>query len=999
MLDSGDSRAQSSAVNTDKQPFARKRTIAEGIALLTPRKTGGGRPLILWLMLGGAAVLSQSLWAGPISATARGATVETDRYRATILDGVVVGFLNKLTGEEYLMTNALPEEWRSNLPSGLGTQHTLAERTAAHLLFEWPWWEFPTDTNWPNQHFPDSQSEFTFAARGAQAALLTYRGLGSSQPRFADEAFTLEVRVDLDTGDLLLTPGAESPRGGVYGSGFALGTLAQAVTVEAPIFEGVRLDRQMQRKLYSNLWPGYWDYAFLALNGELTGAVGLWCQDTELKNYKSLFYRVSDAGLSLSVMGLNVPPFGQLKSAKPITWRMQAFDKSWAQAAARFRAWRLANVKLAPRPSWVTNLSFMNYGMNRVDVGGIGMLRTYFSGLDLSRVITWAPAVRGAGFDANHANNTPYDGCRSDMAAWKSANLKVMAYLQPMIMWAPNPQTDRERDAVTFSARAITRSPFLADDNTSLPYRDQHNLWQPDWQRWFLDWVKEYIQSYGFDGIYHDQTYPCPIDARGLVAGGMTSPQGMAQYFYKAATESPGTLHATEHLTEVNSVGASLGLGCGIIWGVPSYQGKIGPVGSMNWQRIKRASPISNALPGPQSAIFGFPHQSNFTERGPGPFHHGMDQMEGRGDLAALPLGQGDFVGSPVAFTQAVNEVWLDRQRAVLFVQHGLRAVFPEDWSRGVFTYFHGADGTDFRYAVRPWGSAFVEVQSGQEIIRYGRVNGVTRATVAAGIFGWPCYDEHGPAGLDPAVTYCLDPATVRPPGVFAPKDESVCVTDAFANGTFATLQLRSLTAGTGDFPGLRFSAAVEPKALWVDGEAVLPQPAGPQLWDVPAKTNSLVVAIFREPPPGSLDPATNGAVCRLVEVTSRRDLLNSAAFNAGAVAQTGGIKLVPAGDLIGNRLIGQSECHLPLKAPADNGPQSLRLTFSATTAPTTWWNGKRVTWTTTSSSPRTYTADLPAKAGDCGLLSLNVSVGGVLKLDWIRAAVSKKAPAPAIRR
>ncbi len=938
---------------------------------------------------------SQSLWAGPISATARGATVETDRYRATIRDGAVTGFLNKLTGEEYVKPSASPEEWRSNLPSGLGTQNTVAERTAAHLLFEWPWWEFANDTNWPNQHSPDSQSDFTFAARGEQAALLTYRGLSSGPQRFADETFTLELRVEPGTGDLLITPGAESPRVGVYGCGFAVGTLAPAVTVEAPIFEGVRLDRQMQRKLYSNLWPGYWDYAFLALNGELTGAVGLWCQDAELKTYKSLFYRVSDAGLSLSVMGLNAPPFGQLKSAKPVTWRMQAFDKSWAQAAARFRAWRLANVKLAPRPSWVTNLSFMNYGMNKVDGGGISMLRSYFAGLDLDRVITWAPAVRGAGFDANHANNTPYPGCRSDMAAWKSANLKVMAYLQPMIMWAPNPQTDRERDAVTFSARAITRSPFLADDNTSLPYRDQHNLWQPDWQRWFLDWVKEYIRDYGFDGIYHDQTYHCPLDARGLVAGGMTSPQGMAQYFYKAATENPGTLHATEHLNEVNSVGASLGLGCGIIWGVPSYQGKIGPVGSMNWQRTKRASPISNALPGPQSAIFGFPHQSNFTERGPGPFHHGMDQMEGRGDLAALPLGAYDFVALPTTYNQAVNEVWMDRRRALLFVQHGLRAVFPEDWSRAVFSYFHGADGTDFRYAAKPWGSAFVEIQSGQEILHYGRVNGVIRATVAAGIFGWPCYDDQGPVGLNPAVTHCLDPALPRPPGVFQPRTETVCVTEAFANDTFAFLQLQPLAAGSGDFPGLRLSAAAEPKALWVDGEAVPPQPAGTQLWDVPAKTNSLVVAIFREPPPGSLDPAINGAVCRLVEVTSRRDLLNPTAFKAGAVAQTGGVKLVPAGDLISNRLIGQSQCHLPLKAPADSGLQALRLTFSAA-APTAWWNGERVTWTTTGSSPPTYTADLPAKAGACGLLSLNVSVGGVLKLDWIRAAVSKKAPARA---
>ena len=929
----------------------------------------------------------RGLAAGPITAEARGATVETDRYRATIRDGAIAGFFNKLTREEYLAPNARPDEWLPHLPSGLGTQATPADRAGAHRLFEWPWWEFPNDTNWPNQHFPDRQSKFTFAAGDAQSAVLTYRGLSNGQARFGDETFTLEVRVDAATGDLLLTPGAQSPRAGVYSCGLALGTLGQAITVEAPIFEGMRVDRQMQRKLYSNSWPGYWDYGFLALNGERTGAVGLWCQDAELKCYKSLFFRVSEAGLSLSVMGLNVPPFDALKSAKPMTWRLQAFDRSWAQAAARFRDWRLTNVKLAPRAAWVTNLSFMNYGMNKVDAWGIGMLRSYFAGMDLDRVITWAPAVRGTGFDKNHTDNTPYPGCRADMAAWKSSKLRVFAYLQPMIMWAPDPKTERERKAVEFSARALSCTPFLADNKTSVRMHDYHHLGQPDWQRWFLDWVKEYCQDYGFDGVYHDSTYHCSLDVRGLAVGGLTAPQGMAEYFFKAATESPGTLHATEHLNEVNSVGASLGLGCGIIWGVPSYKGGPGPVGSMNWQRIFRASPVSNALPGPQAAIVGFPHLSNFTERGPGPFHDGMDQMERRGDLAAIPLGRHDFVADPVAFNHAVNDIWLDRHRALMFVQHGLRAVFPEAWEREVFSYFRGADGAEFRYEARPWGSVFLETKAGQPTLHYGRVKGVTHAAVAAGIFGWPGYDEAGPAGLDPAMTYCVDPAIQRPPGVFQPRAETVCITEAFANDTFAFLQLRPLSAEGGSTPGLRLRAATAPKTLWVDGEVVSPQPAGPQLWDVPARANSFVVAIFRELPLGGFDPAVNGGVSRMIQSTSRRDLLQPAAFQAAMVAQAGGVKINPAGQLIYNRLRGESQALLPLRAPTGSGPQTLRLTFTATAAPATAWNGKPLTWT---SKPGTgklaaHTTELTANAGDAGLLSFNLSAGGVLKLDWTR--------------
>lgn len=922
---------------------------------------------------------------GAITPTDRGAIIETERYRATIRDGALSGFVNKLTGEEYLAPPARTPDWRGPLPSGLGTQHTTAERDSARSLFEWPWWEFPVHTNWPNQHFPDAQSRFTYERRAADAGVLTYRGLSNGRERFADEVFSLEVRVDAPTGDLLITPRAQSPRGGLYGCGFAVSTLAPAVTVEAPIFEGLRLDRDMERKVYSNFWPGYWDYAFFALNGAERGAVALWCQDAELKFYKSLFFRVSDEGLSLAVMGLNIPPFEEQKTAGTVTWRVQAFDRSWAQGAARFRNWRLAEVRLAPRPSWVTNISFMNYGMHQVDVWGVGMLRQYFAGLDLSRVVTWAPAVRTTGFDRNHANNTPYPGSQSHMAAYKSAGLRVFAYLQPMIMWSPDPKTDRERQAIEFSQRALARGAFLTNHTTSVPLRDYHNLGQPDWQRWFLDWVREYCQDYGFDGIYHDSTYHTSLDVRGLAVGGLTAPQGMARYFYRAATENPDTIHVTEHLNEVNSVGASLGLGCGIIWGVPSYKGAIGPVGSMNWQRIRRASPVSNALPGPQSAIMGFPHFSNFTERGPGHFHDGMEQMERRGDLAAIPLGRHDFVAEPIAFTNAVHEIWLDRRRAILFVQHGLRAAFPEDWDRKVLSYFRGADGSDFRYESRPWGSAFVEVKPEGKVLHYARAGGVTRVETPAGIYAWPCYNERGPVGLDPAQIYCLDPQAQRPPGVFDFDGDGACVAEAFASDTFSWFRLRPLTNAPGGFSGLRLRAAAPPATLWVDGVTVQPRPLGDQLWEVPARADSLVVAAFREIPPGGFDPETSGAVSRMLQSASRRDLLEPRAFRPALAIQRGDLRINPAGIVIYNRLRGDSQTLLPLRAPVGKGNQTLRLTFTSASAPAAAWNGQPLAW---DSQPATgnlsaHAAQLALGDGQTGVLSLALTNGGMMKFDW----------------
>ena len=131
----------------------------------------------------------------------------------------------------------------------------------------------------------------------------------------------------------------------------------------------------------------------------------------------------------------------------------------------------------------------------------------------------------------------------------------------------------------------------------------------------------------------------------------------------------------------------------------------------------------------PNGAIFGFPHQSDYGDFGAVAFHCGMDQMERRGDLPAIPLGFYGFFTS-VPYDQCANELWLDRQRALAFVHYGLRPVFPENWQRNVLTYFHGAHGEDFRYEQMPWGTAFVQYSKGQRKLHYGRINGVTRAAV-----------------------------------------------------------------------------------------------------------------------------------------------------------------------------------------------------------------------------------------------------------------------------
>lgn len=553
-------------------------------------------PVMKPILIVGIGVLCLALTAqGNITPTERGATVETPKYRIEFRNGVLVSMFNKLTREQYLDSEADLSETVAHLPSGLGSQYGETARKRAKKLYHWPWWEHPNDLYLPNQHYPDDKSRFAFEKTDGGAKLI-YTGLTDGNKRFEDETFSLLLQVEEDTGHLLVTPGGQSRQPGVYAANLTLAPLAPAVTAEAPITDGLQITRENTGEvLWMNQWPDYWQYGLVAFNGWKTGAFAIWTQDQKLRYYKHLMYLKNDEGLSFSLSMMNVPPFEDLKKAKSaVPWRIQAFDKSWAQAAARYRKWRDENVKMAPRPDFSKRISVI------ASVAGpqgkwLNNFLRYVKPWQ-GRAAAFLTCVRREGFDHNHADNTPYDGFAEDVKNWEKAGTYGMAYLQPMIMWGPfapekemtNPK--REKKARKLHTKANTRLVFQKDSDTVVKYVDQHHLGHPGWQQWILGWVNEYCQDFGAQGIYHDQSYHAPIDRRGLSVGGMTSPEGMADYFYKAATQNPDTFHGTEMVTEANAVGASNSIGSGYHWGTAPH---------MRLARAYSSSPITAALAHP----------------------------------------------------------------------------------------------------------------------------------------------------------------------------------------------------------------------------------------------------------------------------------------------------------------------------------------------------------------------------------------------------------------
>lgn len=776
----------------------------------------------------------------------RGVRVRTPAYEVDIRDGAVVRLYNALTREEYTSGRA-EDVWRRQLPGGLATQAGEGARQAAAVLHTWPWGDPPIRDVRPNQHIADPESAFASESLGAKGVLLTYRNLTDGAQRYPDEIYRLRVEVEEATGELLLTPAAESPQAGVYGVCLQLGRLRPAVSVEAPIWDGVRITSDMPDCLWHNQWPSFWDFQFLALNGQGVGAFGLWAEDARFDYYKSLFFMVKDQTISLSLASFATPPFDGVKAVESVTWRLQAFETSWAQAAARYRAWRdgPAGIAIVKRPDYalkisaVTQLIWADEPTRKMVTDAWGELSDRFA--------VWYPTVRRQPFDQNHWDNTPYEKFKAGMAAWNEAGgPPTIAYLQPMIMLgAQNATTDEAKQIVRWSQEAHTITPFR--DGKPHPYMDQNHLGHGPWQSWFLGVVKDWIQNYGTRGIYHDQSYICPVDSRGPI-GGLNSVQGMADYFRKANTENPGSFHATEHLQEANLVGCSLGIGPLTLWGTEP---------AMRQQRIWHSSPVSAALQYPHAVTWHFTHdrEGNGTATLVN-WQSNMAESRAHIPYSRQPRRPGDAA-----------ELLVDAIRTETFVRFGLRPEFPEDWAAGVRSYFRSAAGEDFRYEkVGPGaGSRFVQIMpDGTRRVLYTRIHGVRHLATPGAVHGWVCYTDCGPSGLHPERFYVADPEAARPttwlePAFkintefgFLPHPYAAYIEDGGVNDYILWARVRPLypdKAGPRTGESFLLHAPVKPVAVHVDGKAVDPAP-GPQpnTWVINCGQTA-EICVLRQPP------------------------------------------------------------------------------------------------------------------------------------------------------
>ena len=255
---------------------------------------------------------------------------ETDRYVARFENGVLTDFHNKLTNETYTQGDS---EALTRLKAGrnLITHNTTPEvkrlsPLECQLIYQDSW----------------------------------------STPRENEVMLHLFIRIDTDTGDLLIHQAGFSETGGIERIMWGFANLSETVVdVIAPVTGGqilVNPDRYH--------YPRKWETPLAILQGG-RGGVFVHSDDTQFR-FKTLEYE-SEGGDDFALNFWEVPhaPFEPVKQVRTATWHLNAYQGDWQVPALLYREWMhegLQPVDRTEMPAWVSDIDLIIFH-SVIDVG------------------------------------------------------------------------------------------------------------------------------------------------------------------------------------------------------------------------------------------------------------------------------------------------------------------------------------------------------------------------------------------------------------------------------------------------------------------------------------------------------------------------------------------------------------------------------------------------------------------------------------------------------
>ena len=167
---------------------------------------------------------------------------------------------------------------------------------------------------------------------------------------------SIRIRVDEETGDILVEPSAWSMQGGLAGLGWNVSGIRRDLKVVAPLQQGTRLPLDhAQLKGKTATWPDQWEAGFLVFEAKETGfTIQAWDDHYLFKNIRFGHEKTSQA---VTFFTMAYGPLEKNRCVGNLGWRISTFHGDWTVPVLRFRDWYWKAYQLSQaaqmRPDWL----------------------------------------------------------------------------------------------------------------------------------------------------------------------------------------------------------------------------------------------------------------------------------------------------------------------------------------------------------------------------------------------------------------------------------------------------------------------------------------------------------------------------------------------------------------------------------------------------------------------------------------------------------------------
>ena len=583
--------------------------------------------------------------------------------------------------------------------------------------------------------FPSDTRGSGHVAPGKPATLTHGRFAG-----LEDAEGTTSVRVDEQSGDLVLSQSVSNAGPGVWGVEWSIGQIPLDFSIIVPGYSGLRLTRTSVARRMDFAYPKTWEAQLVVIEGPGYGFY-VWADDPAGR-YKRLTVERDRTGWRLTFRTENDAPFDDLTECQSVPWRLNTYEGDWRVPARRYRDWAVAHFHPVPigeqKPEWVRDMRTMVImGMDQKQLDSLA------ARLDPQQTILYVPSWRAAGYDRDYPTyDKPLPPLKPFIDRAHALGFRVMLHVNYFGVDPKNPlyaqfEPYQLRDCFGTHERQWwlwTR----AKPEIRFAYI---NPALKAWRDLFTERMARLCKDYHVDALHLDQTLCIDNDYNGRIDG-LTMLEGNVALHRQLREALPEVALSGEGLNEVTYRYEA--------FAQRHAYGLSHSEGTWDRSRLAMAHPISSYLFRPYTIINGYLGCSPPSR---GQLYAAWNEAYEHWGVIPTLKPQGVNLAEPKGFARQFFD------EASFWQENRLEIDLDRPWPEEVPFPFRTAEG-------RP-----VDRTADGRMVCDGKVisqtvSGVSSLESAGMISGWRAYDQERLLGLDPERWYPVFP-DARPKNAF----------------------------------------------------------------------------------------------------------------------------------------------------------------------------------------------------------------------------------------